>query len=75
MCMRAVNQSVGRAIRHQNDYASIVLIDRRYKEDKMVLAGLPGWLGVKPVEAVKREFTFGGELAKLREFYRGLKQK
>lgn len=29
-CMRAVNQSIGRAIRHKHDYATIVLIDRRF---------------------------------------------
>ncbi|KAK1986075.1 DNA repair helicase [Colletotrichum cereale] len=42
-CMRAVNQSIGRAIRHQGDYAAIVLVDRRYGTDR-IRGKLPGWI-------------------------------
>lgn len=42
-CMRAVNQCIGRAIRHVNDYAAIVMIDRRYDSER-IQAKLPGWI-------------------------------
>lgn len=42
-CMRAVNQCIGRAIRHQNDYAAIVLIDRRYELPR-IQGKLPAWI-------------------------------
>lgn len=29
-CLRTVNQTIGRAVRHKNDHASIILIDQRY---------------------------------------------
>jgi chromosome transmission fidelity protein 1 len=44
LCMRAVNQSIGRAIRHANDYASIILADYRYTSDSKIWRGLPAWL-------------------------------
>ena len=44
LCLRAVGQSVGRAIRHANDYAAIVLLDQRYCSDSRVWSGLPNWL-------------------------------
>ncbi|KAH6668631.1 DNA repair helicase [Plectosphaerella plurivora] len=42
-CMRAVNQSIGRAIRHRGDYAAIVLCDRRYGTER-IRSKLPGWI-------------------------------
>jgi chromosome transmission fidelity protein 1 len=44
LCMRSVNQSVGRAIRHANDYAAIILADFRYASDPRIWKGLPAWL-------------------------------
>lgn len=42
-CMRAVNQSIGRAIRHREDYAVIVLFDKRYTSDR-ITSKLPKWI-------------------------------
>lgn len=42
-CMRAVNQSIGRAIRHKGDYAAIVLMDGRYQR-KGIRDKLPAWI-------------------------------
>jgi chromosome transmission fidelity protein 1 len=43
VCMRAVNQAIGRAIRHKGDWASILLFDARYAQQR-VRAKLPGWI-------------------------------
>ena len=48
-CMRAVNQSIGRAIRHQKDYAAIIMLDRRYNSLK-IRGKLPGWIQESLVE-------------------------
>jgi chromosome transmission fidelity protein 1 len=44
LCMRAVNQSVGRAFRHADDYAAVILADYRYSSDLSVWNKLPNWL-------------------------------
>lgn len=53
-CMRAVNQSIGRAIRHQNDFASIILLDRRYKTER-ISSKLPGWIKQSIVQSKGNE--------------------
>ncbi|MEE6478112.1 hypothetical protein FKM82_011742, partial [Ascaphus truei] len=62
MCMKAVNQSIGRAIRHSGDYASIVLLDHRFSRPA-ILRKLPHWIRsstqVKP--------TFGAAFASIRK--------
>lgn len=43
ICMRAINQSVGRSIRHINDYSMIYLIDERYRQTN-IQQKLSGWI-------------------------------
>ncbi|KAI8906457.1 putative ATP-dependent RNA helicase DDX11-like protein 8-like protein [Gorgonomyces haynaldii] len=43
MCMKQVNQCIGRAIRHKNDYAAICLLDERYA-NKRLFEKLPKWI-------------------------------
>ncbi|XP_026949103.1 ATP-dependent DNA helicase DDX11 isoform X2 [Sagmatias obliquidens] len=65
LCMKAVNQSIGRAIRHQKDFASIVLLDQRYARPP-ILAKLPSWIR----DRVQVKATFGPAFAALRKFHR-----
>ncbi|RKP08780.1 helicase C-terminal domain-containing protein, partial [Thamnocephalis sphaerospora] len=58
MCMRAVNQSIGRAIRHQGDYAVIALLDRRYSTER-IRTKLPGWIADRLVDCSKFGHTLG----------------
>ncbi|XP_071519402.1 ATP-dependent DNA helicase DDX11 isoform X2 [Panulirus ornatus] len=58
LCFKAVNQSIGRAIRHRNDYASILLLDHRYCRLSSIQA-LPEWISRHVHQCVKFGQAFG----------------
>ena len=74
-CMRAVNQSIGRAIRHQKDYAAVVLADRRFASPR-IRGKLPGWMLKEGAFAEGSEDKGLPEMmAALGGFFRGKKRE
>jgi len=65
-CMIAVNQSVGRAIRHARDYAAVVFVDQRYAAQERLRFKLPRWLRGRVLEPR----TFGDAIQQLASFFR-----
>eukprot|EP00890_Picochlorum_soloecismus_P002305 jgi/Picsp_1/3075/NSC_01297-R1_atp-dependent rna helicase ddx11-like protein 8-like len=75
LCMKAVNQCIGRAIRHKQDYASIILLDYRYRASIGSTPGgiaskLPGWI-VKSMQPVD---SFGEAQGRLARFFKKYQQ-
>jgi len=66
LCMKAVNQSVGRAIRHKEDYAAILFLDHRYSRPN-IISQLPGWIS-RHLRVVDR---FGPTIPQIRSFFKG----
>ncbi|XP_077049945.1 ATP-dependent DNA helicase DDX11 isoform X1 [Siphateles boraxobius] len=64
LCMKAVNQSIGRAIRHRGDYACIALCDHRYARSG-TLQKLPQWIR----SSTHTHTTFGPAFASVRRFF------
>ena len=68
--MKAVNQCVGRVIRHSNDFAAIILADSRYlvgTKGKRPLDKLPAWMRLS---ACEEELEFGPLMGRLHKFFR-----
>lgn len=70
LCMKAVNQSIGRAVRHINDYASILLLDERYSREN-VMNKLPKWI----TASLKIPVSYGQGQMFLARFFSKKKQK
>lgn len=68
VCMRAVNQSIGRAIRHREDYAVIALFDKRYNSDR-IASKLPKWIQNGMVQD-RAEKPFTDVMARIGRFFK-----
>lgn len=70
LCMKAVNQCIGRAIRHINDYATVLLIDERYQQER-IKKKLPNWIQT----SLRTPNNFGGVQGSLVKFFKGKKSE
>lgn len=64
LCMKAINQSIGRSVRHREDYASVLLLDHRYQRDN-VRNALPKWLQT----SLQVHNKFGSAFARLNKVH------
>lgn len=65
LCMKAVNQSVGRSIRHASDYANIYLLDKRYGNDN-IQGKLSQWIR----NGIQKAHTTNAIMADSEEFFK-----
>jgi chromosome transmission fidelity protein 1 len=73
LCSRAVNQAVGRAIRHVNDWAAVVLADERFaaSEGDGARSRLSDWMA----KSLKVPRTFGEFCRVSAAFFKGKRTK
>lgn len=69
LCIKGVNQSIGRAIRHRDDYAAIVLLDRRFSMRASIQVGLPNWIRKSMIVNER----FGPMFGQLKSFFNNKK--
>ena len=67
LCMRSVNQSIGRCIRHINDYAAVVLLDARFESHSHIQQSISAWMR----RSFKKSDGFGDCLRNLKGFFQG----
>ncbi|XP_016986534.1 ATP-dependent DNA helicase DDX11 [Drosophila rhopaloa] len=69
LCMKAVNQCIGRAVRHIKDYACVYLLDERYATAG-IRGKLPEWISRHIVEASAGKGGFGAVQARTAKFFK-----
>jgi elongation factor P hydroxylase len=65
---RAINQAVGRVIRHKDDFGSILFLDKRFGEET-VIKDLSDWVQVSAKTSDGIGLKFNGHMDGLRKFF------
>lgn len=65
---RAVNQAIGRVIRHRNDYGAILLCDLRFNNQRQK-SQLSSWIQVH-LNSQPQHATFGPLIGEVSRFFR-----
>ncbi|XP_041436852.1 BRCA1 interacting helicase 1 L homeolog isoform X2 [Xenopus laevis] len=68
---RALNQALGRCIRHKNDWGALILVDDRFRSNPKYITGLSKWVR----QLVQHHSTFNGALESLTEFSKNQQQR
>lgn len=71
--IRAINQCIGRIIRHKNDYGAIFLCDNRFKEPRNQ-KDISGWIRHRLRNSNPTE-TFDSMRQNMSQFFENAKQK
>jgi hypothetical protein len=66
---RAVNQAIGRCLRHKYDYGAIILVDERYKDQK-IINNLSKWIR----HFVNNFSNYQESLNSLKQFFSNIKE-
>ncbi|XP_063533421.1 ATP-dependent DNA helicase DDX11 [Cydia strobilella] len=64
LCMKAVNQCIGRAVRHARDYACVLLVDDRYSRPH-TMAALPSFVQ----KSLMSNCSFGPTVGSMAKFF------
>ncbi|XP_063810095.1 Fanconi anemia group J protein isoform X3 [Pseudophryne corroboree] len=67
---RALNQALGRCIRHKNDWGALILVDDRFRMNPKYINGLSKWVR----QLVQHHSTFNNALQSLDEFSKNQQQ-
>ncbi|KAJ8733182.1 hypothetical protein PYW08_001480 [Mythimna loreyi] len=70
LCMKAVNQCIGRAVRHANDYACVLLVDERFSRPQ-TMAALPSFVQ----KSLISNCNFGMTIGNVAKFFARHKEK